>query len=866
MPSRGEAGRAAPVTSTEVTSALLLAHAPVVIGRIDVDERVLSLEGALLGPLGYRREDWVGRSLGDLLPDATTLSLLRRALAGEAVAERVTLNGRPWLVTGRPVVAEDGGVSGAVTVLTFADEGDVQRALTSKESLNEQFVALIELSKDFIAVADLEGTVTYLNQAGRRLVGLETDEESLGRPTADYFTAEGLARSQDIEEAVRATGSWEGESFLQHFRTGESIPVSVNSFLVTRSDGQPLALATVQRDLRGRAAVENAMTLRVQEQRAVAELGRLALTRPLAELLEEAVRLVAARYRTLVAGVMHSVAGGTSAQLVASSDPTLTGATIEVGDDTLAGRVLRRNAIVVADDLLSEGWSVSQAPTLQFGARGVLGCPIPGADRPWGVIGALSREPRHWNEDDVAFVESVASTLGAAVARDELETRLQHQALHDPLTGLPNRALVLDRVDHALARSARTGSMLAVLLLDIDDFKSVNDGLGHGSGDEMLSELAGRLTGVVRDGDTVARLGGDEFVVVCEDVATDEEVAFVTEALLEACGHTVEVGGHRLSLSASIGVALSVGGEGSTAAMLSEADMAMYRAKRDRPGTYRVFDEAMRGDVLGRINLAGDLRAAVRKDGLELAYQPIVDLASGRVIAAEALARWTDDSGRSIPPDVFIPVAEETGLIGELGALVLRRAVQQAVAWQDVAGVGVRVNASAHELRSRTYLEQVMSTLEEGGLPASLLGLEITESVYVDEDKTTQDNLSRLRDAGVTLLIDDFGTGYSSLSYLQRFPVVDVLKIDRSFLGEGTRGEAVIEAVVGLGRAFGLQVCAEGVETPAQHARVAELGCDFAQGYLLARPVPSSQVRALLAGWRPVLPPDGSGDPGATQP
>ena len=198
---------------------------------------------------------------------------------------------------------------------------------------------------------------------------------------------------------------------------------------------------------------------------------------------------------------------------------------------------------------------------------------------------------------------------------------------------------------------------------------------------------------------------------------------------------------------------------------------------------------------------------------------------------------------------MFIPVAEETGLIGELGAVILRGAVRRAVTWQRVGAVGVRVNASAHELRSHTYVDQVLSTLEQEGLDPQLLGLEITESIFVDDEKTTQDTLSRLRDAGVSLLIDDFGTGYSSLSYLQRFPVVDVLKIDRSFLGEGTRGEAVVQAVVGLGAAFDLQVCAEGVETPEQHRRVTELGCDFAQGYLLARPVPGDRTVELLETW-----------------
>ena len=303
-------------------------------------------------------------------------------------------------------------------------------------------------------------------------------------------------------------------------------------------------------------------------------------------------------------------------------------------------------------------------------------------------------------------------------------------------------------------------------------------------------------------------------------------------------------------------MALAVGGDGSTTALLSEADIAMYRAKRDRPGTYRIFDEAMRGDVLGRINVAGELRArGPRPSGLDIDYQPIVDLATGAVVALEALARWTNDAGQRVPPGRVHP--------GRRGDRPDRRARRGSCCaapagrrrrWQQLREVGVRVNASAHELRSSTYVDQVVTTLEETGLAARLLGLEITESIFVDDDKVTQDTLTRLRDAGVSLLIDDFGTGYSSLSYLQRFPVVDVLKIDRSFLGEGTRGEAVVQAVVGLGRAFGLQVCAEGVETPEQHARVSSSAATSPRATCWPARCRPTETGELIAGWQPRLP------------
>ncbi|MEO5709455.1 MAG: EAL domain-containing protein [Nocardioidaceae bacterium] len=853
MPNGGDRSPADPVAILrQAATSLLSEHAPAIIGLVGPDEVVLALDGALVDQLGYAREDWVGRVVSDLIDNDTVIGVIRQALTGQASGGSTLMNGRTWSVAAGPVDSDRDGPPDAVCVLTFADAGVLHRGLTGTAALNEQFVALIELSKDFIAIADLDGQVVFVNKAGRELVGLEHDGEVLGRPTADYFTDSGRAKSQEIEDGVRADGFWEGETSLRHFGTGEEIPVSANSFLVTRSsDGTPLALATVQRDLRVRVRQEEASLVRAQEQRAVTELGRQALTMSLSDLMHEAVDLVHARYPALVAGVLQRSEDGLRSEMVASSLIDWLPVVLELDDDSLTGRALVRNELIYTDDVIDDPSFPHVTATTQYGMRSALCCPIPGGEHPWGIVGASGTDPRHWTEDDIAFVESVAATLGAAVRRQELEAQLQHQALHDPLTGLPNRALVRDRIDNALGRSARRGSMLAVLLLDLDDFKTVNDSLGHGSGDDLLTELAVRFERVVRDGDTVARLGGDEFVVVCEEVSSEQDVAFVAEALLEQCATSVQLGDRRVSLSASVGVALAVAGEASTAGLLSEADIAMYRAKRDRPGTYRIFDEAMRGDVLGRINVAGELRSAVRSDGLDIDYQPIVDLATGQVVAMEALARWTNDTGERVPPDVFIPVAEETGLIGELGAVVLRGAVRRAVTWQRVREVGVRVNASAHELRSHTYLDQVLTTLEQESLEPRLLGLEITESIFVDDDKTTQDTLSRLRDAGVTLLIDDFGTGYSSLSYLQRFPVVDVLKIDRSFLGEGTRGEAVVQAVIGLGAAFGLQVCAEGVETPDQHRRVTELGCDFAQGYLLARPVPGDQTIALLQDWVP---------------
>ena len=852
MSTSGDVPATPTVTSHEVAAALMAEHAPAVIGLIGSDEVVVDAGGALLEQLGYGRDDLVGRSLADVVDDAVVLELVRRGLAGESLARRTTLNNRPWMVAVRPAEGASGTATGCICVLTFADEVDVRRQLSAREADLERFAALVELSADFIAMADFDGTVTFLNRAGRRLVGAEGDEEALGRPTADYFTEAGLAKSHEIEEAVRAEGHWEGESELRHLRTGESIPVSVNSFLVTRSsDGEPLALATVQRDLRRRLAAEHALALRVQEQRDLAELGRLALTEPLPELMRAAVQRIRTRFPDLDGGVLARTGEGDKLHAVASSVPAWEDRLVEVRPRSLSGRALAENRVQHSGDLSVDDRFESDLAA-DFRVLSALTCPIPGRDEAWGVVGVAGRHARTWLVEEVAFLESVAATLGAAVRRCELENELQHQALHDSLTGLPNRALALDRVDRALVRAARSGDAVAVLLLDLDDFKAVNDTLGHGVGDRLLTELATRLEAAVAPSDSVARLGGDEFVVVCENVAREDDVALLADSLLAACAEALVLDGRRLSVTASIGVALALPGDTDTdtTRLLSEADMAMYSAKRDRPGSYRVFDEGMLGDVLGRVNVAGELRSAVRSGALTLVFQPIVELHSGRIVALEALCRWTNGAGDVVPPDVFIAVAEETGLIGELGAWVLGEAVRAAAGWRSRGHeVALRVNVSAHELRRAGFVDDVLATVAAAGLTPTDLGIEVTESTIVDDDKVSQDNLAQLSDAGICLLVDDFGTGYSSLSYLERFPVVDVLKIDRSFLVEGDRGRAVVQAVVGLARAFGFIVCAEGVETPEQLAYLHELGCDLAQGFYLARPLPVAEVEKVLAGW-----------------
>lgn len=394
MHTGGDSARPEPaVTLSEVAASLVFEHAPVVTGLVDTDETILAADGMLLGRLGYDPEDLVGQHVGALVPPPV-LDLVRRGLAGKDVTETTLLDGRTWLMVVRPTRSDTGSPTGAVVVLTYADVAEVHRELNATESLNEQFAALIELSKDFIAIADLDGDVTFVNQAGRALVGLVTDEETLGRPTGDFFTDPGRDRSWEIEESVRTLGYWEGESHLHHFGTGEAIPVSVNSFLVTRSsDGAPVALATVQRDLRSRLQAERALSVRVQEQRAVAELGRQALALPLSDLMAEAVQLVHARYPTLVAGVLQRLPQGTASQMVASSLPRWDALTVPIDNQSLTGVAFVENRLMATDDVLADDRFPRDGTTTQHGMRSALSCPIPGGEHPWASSVCPARSP-----------------------------------------------------------------------------------------------------------------------------------------------------------------------------------------------------------------------------------------------------------------------------------------------------------------------------------------------------------------------------------------------------------------------------------------------------------------------------------------
>ena len=428
------------------------------------------------------------------------------------------------------------------------------------------------------------------------------------------------------------------------------------------------------------------------------------------------------------------------------------------------------------------------------------------------------------------------------------EDALAHQALHDPLTGLPNRALLVDRLTQALARLAREGSMLGVIFLDIDRFKVINDSLGHPAGDQMLLAMGARLTALLRPTDTLARFGGDEFVILCEGLGDEAEAIALADRVSASMTEPLQSNEGELVVTISAGIALTTSELTTPEALLRDADAAMYSAKALGRARVEVFAQSMRRTATGRLNTEVDLRRSISDGGFRVYYQPVVNLADGRIVGTEALVRWQHPTRGLVGPDDFIPVAEETGLIVPLGGWVLAEACRQARLFQERdPSLTMAVNLSGGQINQPGIVELVSSALADSGLSPFQLNLEITESVLMNGAAAVR-TLRMLKDIGVRLSIDDFGTGYSSFSYLKRFPV-DVLKVDRSFvagLGRDSWDAAIVTAVVSLANAMRIAVIAEGVETERQRDQLVRLGCTYAQGYHFARPLPATEIERLL--------------------
>jgi diguanylate cyclase (GGDEF)-like protein/PAS domain S-box-containing protein len=454
--------------------------------------------------------------------------------------------------------------------------------------------------------------------------------------------------------------------------------------------------------------------------------------------------------------------------------------------------------------------------------------------------------------DDLSLksaLPSVAWHSRDVTVRRTLEEQLARQAFEDSLTGLANRALLLDRLGHALARDGRSVDSVAVLMIDLDGFKSINDGLGHDAGDHALKEIAARIVRTARPSDTVARLGGDEFVVLLESLGAPTIIDDVASRILDIVRQPFVLHGRTVRISASIGIAVSKGASSTPISLLRDADIAMYAAKAAGRDRYHFFDESMHSRANEEFGLINDLNRALERREFILYYQPSIDLEGERLEGVEALLRWRHHETGLIMPDVFIPIAEQTGLIVPIGRWVLEQACAQAVAWRHVLTPGqpfvMEVNVSGLQLNHKSLVPDIRNILANSGLEPENLVLEITESVLMNDIDVVVERLRELKEIGVSIAIDDFGTGYSSLAYLRQLPI-DILKIDKTFVDAASAGDpggdAILRAILDLGTGLNLKTVAEGVEEANQAIYLKHLGCHSAQGYFYARPMPPDEL------------------------
>jgi len=515
--------------------------------------------------------------------------------------------------------------------------------------------------------------------------------------------------------------------------------------------------------------------------------------------------------------------------------------------------VLERHVILVVNDTDPAADPHEVAYLHSIGQHAMATLPLLAKGRALGAIEATAHRPDFFDPRRIRLAQTLAAEAGMALENARLYEELRHQAFHDSLTGLANRALFRDRVEHAVARRpGPEAGLVAVLFLDLDDFKTINESLGHVGGDQLLAAVADRLRTCLRTSDTAARLGGDEFAVLLEDLRDESEATHVAQRIIDALRTPIRIGGTAAVIATSIGIAASAPGDDGATELLRNADFAMYQAKHRGKGRYEFFRPSLREAATERSALEALLRGAEERGELRLRYQPIVDLADGTIVGLEALVRWQAPGRGLLMPSDFIGLAEESGLIVQIGRWVLDQATTQTQAWRVTYGLDrltVGVNLSARQFQHPDLVAEVGGALAASGLDPSRLILEITESVLMQTTTTTIGKLGDLRRIGVRLAIDDFGTGYSSLGYLERFPV-DILKIDKTFIdGVGERGNRPVlaRAIVQLGRALDLSVVAEGIERPGQVRVLRRLGCTRGQGYLFARPLTEAELEPILA-------------------
>jgi diguanylate cyclase (GGDEF)-like protein len=590
---------------------------------------------------------------------------------------------------------------------------------------------------------------------------------------------------------------------------------------------------------------------------------------PIQGILDHLVKRIVVILPVTAAGVTLISPGLGPRYIAASSDAALRFERLqtELGEGPCVAAYQFGDAVSVPDLRTEARFPAFSLRALKAGLSAVFTFPLRHDDRQLGALDLYRDTPGSLSRDAMSSAQTLADVAAAYVLNAQARADLQlssdrsaEAALHDPLTGLPNRVLMLTHLGHALLRQRRTGKATAVLFVDLDDFKGVNDAYGHQLGDDLLVAVVARLSGVLRTSDTLARLSGDEFLILCEDLDGPSQADAIVARIHAQLAPPFVLSNTEVSISASVGIALSEGGNVGPEQLIRDADLAMYGKKRTNISRRQGVELSELHIAEHGIGLDQALPGAAERGELRLAYQPIVSALDSRITGAEALLRWTHPTLGAVSPRVLISLAEQSGQIVEIGEWVLKRASSERTRWQTrrADGLAVSINVSAHQLMAAGFAETVAAVLESASFDAESLTLEMTESVFVRDRQRALVVLNELKELGVMLALDDFGTGYSSLSYLMTYPI-DTIKVDSVFvsnLGRNPASDTIVGAVIGLAHRLGMNVVAEGVETPSQQRQLAGLGCDFCQGYYFARPMSASSLDALIRG-------NGEGSPSA---
>jgi len=782
---------------------------------IDLDRRFVEVNDTLCVLLGYRRDEILGRSPFEFIAADSHAELsaqLRRIETTDhrhyrLIGQRKDASTFPILLnstTYRDAAGKVAGAFGFVTDLTPFVEAE--RAVAASE---RELLRILDHMQDTYYRTDVDGRILRGSRSVTGLLGY-TPEEMLGRPLADFYY-----HPDDRQDFLRALAAGKGslsgyQSRLRH-KDGREVWVLTNAHYLRDGEGNIVGVEGTTRDNTERRRAEEELRLAAQ----------------VFENSGEAIMIMDAGCRVVSVNRAFTEMTGFPAAEVLGSAPFVLHS--DLHDEEFYQRLW--HSVAEGGYWQGEIWS-----------RRKNGEAYP----EW--LGISTLRGADGNVTHYVVISSDISERKAA------EARIEFLAHHDPLTDLPNRLLLKDRLERAIVHGERTGTKVALLFIDLDRFKTVNDSLGHPVGDRLLREAALRLRACIRDMDTVSRQGGDEFLVILTELDDPDAVTGVAEHILSALAVPFSLDGHDVAISCSVGIAVCPEDGRDFDGLLKKADIAMYHAKEAGRNAFRYYSERMNIDALERLDLQNRLRRDLEQGEFRLYYQPLVELATGRIVGAEALVRWNSKENGLVTPSRFINVAEESGLIVQLGEWVLREACRELRQWHDKghSDLSMAVNLSAIQFRRGSVDEIVMRALGDAGADPASLELELTESILLQGAEHVLAAVRRLKGLGIRLSIDDFGTGYSSLAYLKRF-AVDKLKIDQSFVRDlptDPDSAAIVRAVIQMAKSLNLLVLAEGVETPAIADNLRLLRCDYVQGFHFGRPMPAEEFRALIAARR----------------